>query len=99
MPFLTRTGLDSHIGHASATPNPFHKTIYVNPNQIHVQADGGMAVVVGGATACGDIAVSGSTKVTIEGKPVHRVGDATSGHGSWVPNASSSGSIKIAVGG
>jgi uncharacterized Zn-binding protein involved in type VI secretion len=99
MSLLTRTGIDTHIGHASPTPNPFHKTPYVSAGQIHVLAHGGFAVVVGGSTACGDFAVGGSTKVTIEGKPAHRLGDATSGHGSWSPNASSSGTPKVIVGG
>ena len=28
MPAIVRKGLDTHIGHASPTPNPFHKTSY-----------------------------------------------------------------------
>ena len=28
MPAIVRKGLDSHIGHAIPTPNPFHKTTY-----------------------------------------------------------------------
>ena len=28
MPAVTRVGLDSHVGHASPTPNPFHQTAY-----------------------------------------------------------------------
>ena len=28
MPAVTRVG-DKHVGHASTTPNPFHKTAYV----------------------------------------------------------------------
>lgn len=99
MAFLTRTGIDSHIGHASPTPNPFHATSYTSAGQSHVQAHGGLAVVVGGSTGCGDPAVGGSSKVTIEGKPAHRIGDATGGHGSWVPNASAGGTPKVNVGG
>ena len=30
MPAVTRVGLDSHVGHASPTPNPFHKTAYAS---------------------------------------------------------------------
>lgn len=99
MPGIVRKGLDIHIGHASPTPNPFHRTDYTNPNQSHVNVDGGLAVVVGGNTGCGDPAVAGSSKVTIEGKPVHRKGDATGGHGSWVANAAKSGSTKVSAGG
>ena len=28
MPEITRVGLDTHVGHASPTPNPFHQTAY-----------------------------------------------------------------------
>ena len=30
MPAVTRVGLDSHVGHASPTPNPFHQTAYAS---------------------------------------------------------------------
>lgn len=96
---LSRTGIDSHWGHASPTPNPFHKTKYISPGQSKVFAHGGMAVVVGGSTACGDKAKTGSTKVLMQGKPAHRFGDATTGHGSWTPSASASGTPKVIIGG
>ena len=28
MPGIVRVGTDKHVGHASPTPNPFHKTPY-----------------------------------------------------------------------
>ena len=28
MPAVSRVGLDTHVGHASPTPNPFHQTAY-----------------------------------------------------------------------
>ena len=33
MPAITRTNKDSHVGHASPTPNPFHKTAYAEGSQ------------------------------------------------------------------
>ena len=30
MPGVVRVGLDSHVGHASPTPNPFHRTSYAS---------------------------------------------------------------------
>ena len=94
---IIRTG-DTHIGHASPTPNPFHKTAYVS-GQEKVSVAGSLAVRIGDSTACGDAAVGGSAKVSIAGSLVHRSGDATSGHGSWVPNvASVSTNIKVIAG-
>lgn len=95
MPGIARKGVDTHIGHASPSPNPFHKTPYVVAGQIKVKVNGALAVTTGGSTACGDNAVGGSTKVTAGGLPVHRIGDATSGHGSWGPNACATGSINV----
>jgi len=99
MPAVIRKGIDSHIGHFSTTPNPFHKTKYVVAGQGKVTAQGGLAVTTGGSTACGDDAVGGSSKVTAGGYAVHRTGDATSGHGSYVANAASAGSDKVTAGG
>tara|TARA_R110002153_G_scaffold38615_5_gene111984 strand:+ start:2375 stop:2671 length:297 start_codon:yes stop_codon:yes gene_type:complete len=98
MPGVTRLG-DGHIGHASPTANPFHKTSY---------AGGSSNVFVNGknviranqdSTGCGDPATAGSSTVFVNGKPVHRIGDATGGHGSWVPNASAQGSSNVIAGG
>jgi len=99
MPAVCRVGVDSHIGHASVTPNPFHASSYTSTPQTKVTVEGSLAVVVGGSTGCGDGAVGGSSKVNIQGSPVHRVGDGTSGHGSWLPNAAASGSPKVIAGG
>ena len=71
MPEVTRVGLDTHVGHASPTPNPFHQTAYA----------------------------SGSPDVKVNGISVHRKGDATGGHASFVPNASASGSPNVFAGG
>lgn len=97
MPGITRKG-DSHQGHASPTPNPFHKTSYTagSPN---VKVNNRDAIREGDATGCGDKAVGKSSTVIINGKGVHRIGDATSGHGSWVPNASAQGSGNVIAGG
>lgn len=94
---ITRAGSDSHIGHASPTPNPFHKTSYV-AGQDKVFAQGDPVIRRGDSTACGDPATGASSKVRAVGAFVHRQGDATGGHGSWVGNASASGAPKVNVG-
>ena len=98
MPEVTRVGLDSHVGHASPTPNPFHQTAYAagSPN---VFTNGAATVRIGDTTSCGDPATAGSSTVFVNGIGVHRKGDATGGHGSWVPNASNSGSSTVSAGG
>ena len=95
---VTRVGLDLHIGHASPTPNPFHRTVYAtgSPNVI---TNGALTTRVGDVTECNDPAVAGSGTVFVNGKNIHRQGDATGGHGSWVPNESSSGSPNVFAGG
>ena len=93
---VVRTG-DVHIGHASPTPNPFHQSSYIS-GQSKVFAEGSAVVRAGDSTGCGDGAVGCSTKVICVGSGVHRIGDATSGHGSWVPNAAASGSTKVICG-
>ena len=47
----------------------------------------------------GDPATGGSGTVFVNGIGVHRQGDGTGGHGSWVPNASASGSSNVFAGG
>lgn len=96
---VCRIDADYHVGHASPTPNPFHRTPYKTTPQEKVFVEGKLAVVVGGSTACGDNASAGSSKVFIGGIPIHRVGDATSGHGSWVGNSGATGSEKVTAGG
>ena len=78
MPAVTRVGLDSHVGHASPTPNPFHQTAYASGSP-NVNTNSAATVRIGDATSCGD--------------------PATGGHGSWVPNASASGSSNVFAGG
>ena len=94
MPACVRSGLDAHVGHASPTPNPFHKTSYTggSPN---VSINSAASIRVGDATSCGDPAVAGSSTVRVNSKKIHRVGDATGGHGSWVANAASTGSSNV----
>ena len=52
-------------------------------------------VRIGDVTGCGDPAAGGSPNVFANNIAVHRIGDATAGHGSWVPNASASGSGNV----
>ena len=98
MPEVTRVGVDSHIGHASPTPNPFHQTPYASGSP-DVFTNGAKTVRIGDSTGCGDPATGGSSTVKVNGIGVHRKGDSTGGHGSWVPNASASGSSNVIAGG
>ena len=97
MPEVTRVGLDSHIGHASPTPNPFHQTPYASGSP-NVFTNGAKTVRIGDSTGCGDPATGGSSTVKVNGIGVHRKGDATGGHGSWVSNKSASGSTNVIAG-
>ena len=97
MPEVTRVDADKHVGHASPTPNPFHRTAYATGSD-DVITNGKKTVRIGDVTYCGDPAVAGSGSVIVNGKPVHRKGDATGGHGSWVPNQSSEGSPDVIAG-
>ena len=97
MPGVVRTG-DVHIGHASPTPNPFHKTAYVSSAQTRVFANARRVIVDGDRTSCGDPAVAFSSRVYAGGRRVHRLGDATGGHGSWVPNAAATASGNVISG-
>ena len=98
MPEVTRVGTDTHVGHASPTPNPFHQTAYAacSPD---VFTNGAKTVRIGDSTSCGDPATGGSATVKVNGIGVHRKGDATGGHGSFVPNSSASGSANVIAGG
>ena len=90
MPEVTRVGLDKHTGHASPTPGAFHQTSYATGSpDVNVNAK---VVRIGDTTSCGDPAVAGSGTVFVNNIAIHRKGDATGGHASWVPNASNSGS-------
>ena len=94
MPEVTRVGLDLHIGHASPTPNPFHQTVYATGSE-NVFVNSAKCTRIGDTTACGDPATAGSPTVFVNSIAVHRKGNATGGHGSWVPNKSSSGSTNV----
>jgi len=98
MAAVTRVGLDSHVGHASPTPNPFHSTAYASGSS-NVNTNGAATVRIGDATSCGDPATGGSATVFVNGIGVHRKGDGTGGHGSFVPNSSASGSSNVFAGG
>ena len=95
---ISRHGVDTHIGHASPKPDPFHQTPYISSGQDSVYVNGQLAIVVGDKTACGDPAVEGSSKVFINNKAVHRIGDGTGGHDPWVPNAAATGSNNVKAG-
>ena len=97
MPEVTRVGTDTHVGHASPTPNPFHQTSYASGSP-DVFTNGAKTVRIGDSTSCGDPATGGSATVKVNGISVHRKGDATGGHGSWVPNSSASGSPDVFAG-
>lgn len=97
MPEVTRVSKDQHVGHASPTPNPFHQTAYATGSP-DVYTNGEKTVRIGDTTTCGDPATGGSEKVFVNGIGVHRKGDATGGHGSWIPNASASGSLDVFAG-
>jgi uncharacterized Zn-binding protein involved in type VI secretion len=94
MPGIVRVGKDSHIGHASSTPNAFHRTSYAtgSPN---VFTNDAKSVRIGDTTACTDAAVEGSGNVYVNNIPVHRLADATQGHASWVPNAAATSSGNV----
>ena len=93
MPGIVRIG-DGHVGHASPTPSPFHATSYASGSG-NVLINGKGAVRVGDATSCGDPATGSSPNVKVNGILVHRLGDSTGGHGSWVPNAAASSSGNV----
>ena len=70
----------------------------VLPTLSGVFTNGAKTVRKGDTTGCGDSAVGGSSSVFANGIGVHRKGDGTSGHGSWVANASASGSGNVFAG-
>ena len=59
---VTRVGVDSHLGHASPTPNPYHVTPYATGSSDVITNDQN-TVRVGDVTACGDPAVGSSASV------------------------------------
>ena len=94
MPRVTRVNKDRHIGHPSATPNPFHRTAYAEGSE-NVYTNDEKTVRIGDETYCTDPALEGSPNVYVNNIKVHRLHDGTAGHGTWVPNASSEGSPNV----
>ena len=94
MPEVVRKNVDVHEGHESSTPNPYHQTSY-NVGSPDVFTNNEATVRVGDTTVCGDPADAGSDTVFVNNIPVHRKGDATGGHGSWIPNAANTGSPDV----
>jgi uncharacterized protein (TIGR02594 family) len=94
MPAVVRTNVDVHEGHESPSPGPYHQTSY-NEGSPDVFTNNEATVRVGDTTVCGDPADAGSDTVFVNNIPVHRKGDATGGHGSWVPNAAATGSNNV----
>lgn len=95
MPGIVRNG-DPHVGHASPTPNPFHQTTYVGGSgDVFVNGKNAIRGESTDSTGCGDPAVGKSPNVYVNGIGVHRLGDSTGGHGSWVPNASAGASTDV----
>jgi uncharacterized Zn-binding protein involved in type VI secretion len=91
MPAVVRTNKDTHVGHASPTPNPFHQTKYTSGSgDVYVNDE--KVVRIGDNTSCGDPASAGSGTVYANNIKVHRKGDATAGHDSWVANSANTGS-------
>lgn len=91
MPAVVRVGSDTHVGHASPTLNPFHKTAYASGSS-NVFTNGKPTVRLGDSTGCGDPATSASTDVYVNSIGVHRKGDSTGGHASWPGNSAATGS-------
>ena len=98
MPGVARRFIDSHIGHPSFTPNPFHRTNYATgSNNVFVNKLG--VVRVGDITYCTDGALARNHGVYVNRRLVHRRGDPTSGHRSWIPNACATASRNVFIGG
>jgi uncharacterized Zn-binding protein involved in type VI secretion len=95
MPGAVREG-DAHAGHASGTPNPFHRTTYVS-GQSTVYVNGKKVIRKGDSTSCGDPAVGSSNNVYANGKLIHRLGDSTGGHGSWGGNSAAQASGNVII--
>lgn len=98
MPEVTRVTLDKHVGHdCPSVPEPFHKFAY-KTGSTDVLTNGQKTVRIGDTTECGDPATAGSSSVFVNGIAVHRKGDATGGHGCFVPNKSESGAADVIAG-
>jgi len=93
MPAVVRVNDDHHQGHAGYKV-PFHLTYYASGSP-NVFTNNDATVRIGDKCECGDPAVAGSDTVFVNNIPVHRLGDATGGHGNWVPNAAATGSPNV----
>ena len=93
MPAIVRANADSHQGHAGFRV-PFHKTYYTGGSG-NVFVNGEPVILKGNTCLCGDPAVGASGNVFVNGVAVHRAGDATGGHGNWVPNSAATGSPNV----
>lgn len=93
MPGIVRANADAHEGHAGILV-PFHQTYY-NKGSSNVFINNESVVCKGDQCLCSDQAIGASGTVFVNGKPVHRQGDATSGHGTWVPTAAKTGSPNV----
>ena len=93
MPAVVRKDLDAHEGHESSS-GPFHQTSY-NEGSPDVFTNEKETVRIGDTTICGDPAETGSDTVFINEIAVHRRGDTTSGHGTWVPTKAETGSQNV----
>ena len=96
MPGAVRAETDTHVGHDSPTPSPFHKTAYV-AGQTTVYVNGKPVIRKDDKTDCGDPAVGSASKTYAEGKLIHRKDDATGGHGSFVANKAETASGDVFV--
>jgi len=93
MPAIVRANADAHIGHAGPKV-PFHKTYYTGGSG-NVFINGESVILKGNTCLCGDPAVGASGNVFVNNIAVHRLGDATGGHGNWVPNSAATGSPNV----
>lgn len=96
MPGAVRADTDVHVGHASPTPSPKHQTAYV-AGQTTVYVNGKPVIRKDDKTACGDPATGSANSVYAEGKLIHRLNDATGGHGSFVPNKAQTASGDVII--
>ncbi len=91
-----RAEIDVHVGHDSPSPAPKHQTAYV-AGQTSVYVNGKPVIRKDDKTACGDPAVGSASNVYAEGKLIHRINDATGGHGSFVVNSALTGSGDVII--
>jgi len=93
MPAIVRANADSHAGHDGYRV-PFHLTSYSGGSR-NVFINGEPVILKGNTCVCGDPAVGASGSVFVNSVAVHRKGDATGGHGNWVPNKAATGSPNV----